>query len=142
MAIRFKHGGELFIADTPEEALRMRALLRKDDVEARQQRVLAKFEGPMGQLRAFVEDEASTPWTPEVFLKFVERLGSSQRAALALLVARHRVTDAEMRAALNVPGNQALAGVLSGISKQAAALSIHARDIFLFENLRTAGKRR
>jgi hypothetical protein len=57
-------------------------------------------------------------------------------------VTRRRVTDEELRRALNVSGNQALAGVLSGISKQAAALNIPARAIFGFENLRNAGKRR
>jgi len=43
---------------------------------------------------------------------------------------------------LNVPGNQALAGVLSGISKRAVALFIPPRAIFDFENFRVGGKRR
>jgi hypothetical protein len=77
-----------------------------------------------------------------VFLTFIEHLGESQLAALALLANRHRVTDEELRDALNVPGNQALAGVLSGISKQAAALNIPAREVFSFENFRNAGTRR
>lgn len=142
MAIRFKHAGELFIADTPEEAMQMRTLLKKQDAEAAKRRVWAKYGGKMEQVRAFVSEEAETPWTPEVFLSFMDRLGDPQRAVLALLVTRHHVTDEELRKAVNVSGNQALAGVLSGISKQAAALNIPARDIFSFENLRNAGKRR
>ena len=142
MGIQFKHRGELFIADTPEEAMQMRALLKKQDTEAAQKRVLARYGGKMEQLGAFVAAEAETPWTQEVFVAFIDRLGDSQQAALAALVTRRRVTDEELRKELKVSGNQALAGVLSGISKQAAALNIDARDIFSFENLRNAGKRR
>lgn len=142
MAIRFKHRGELFIADTPEEAAKMRLLLKNQDAEAAQNRVWAKYGGKMEQARAFIAEEAETPWSPEAFLSFIDRLGEPQQAALALLVTHRHVTDGELRKALNVSGNQALAGVLSGISKQAASLNIPARDIFSFENLRNAGKRR
>lgn len=142
MGIKFKHRGETFIADTSEEVMQLRELLAKQDAEAAQKRVLAKYGGKMEQLGAFIAAEAETPWTPEVFLGFIDRLGNPQQVALSLLVTRRRVTDAELRKALDVSGNQALAGVLSGISKQAAALNIAARDIFSFENLRNAGKRR
>lgn len=146
MAIQFKHRGELFIADTPEEAAQMRLLLHKQDADAAQNRararLLAQHEGPMEQLRAWTEDEAATSWTPERFLAFIERIGQPQQAALAQLVTRHQVTDDELRKAVKVSGNQALAGVLSGISKQAAALDILPRKIFKYENFRTGGKRR
>lgn len=142
MSIRFKYGGVSFTADTPQEAAQTLALFKERDAEAAQKRVWAKFGGEMEQLRAFVAEEAETPWTPEVFLSFIDRLGDRQQAALALLVTRRHVTDEELRKALKVSGNQALAGVLSGISKQAAALNIPARFIFSFENLRNAGKRR
>lgn len=145
MAIRFKYGGVLYTADTPQEAASTMALLKERDAEAARKRVpsrvLAKYNRAES-IMAFIKEESETPWTPEVFLSFIDRLGDSQQAALAMLVTQRRVTDEELRKALNVPGNQALAGVLSGISKQAAALSIPARDIFSFENLRNAGKRR
>ena len=142
MAIRFKHRGTTYVADTPQEAAETRELLAKQDALAAQNRVWAKYGGKMDQIRAFVAEEAETHWTPEVFFIFIDRLGEPQQAALALLVTHRRVTDEELRKVLKVSGNQALAGVLSGISKQAAALSIDARDIFGFENLRNAGKRR
>jgi hypothetical protein len=146
MAIKFKHGGVLFTADTPEEAAQTRALLKKQDEESARgratSRVLSGFGGPMGQLRDFIAEQAETLWTPEVFISFIERLGAPQHAALSLLVTHHHVTDEELRKALKVSGNQALAGILSGISKQAATLNIPARSIFSFENLRNAGKRR
>jgi hypothetical protein len=146
MTVKFRHGRVLLTADTPEEAARMMALLKKQDEEAARERapsrVLAGYGGPVTQLRQFIVDEAETPWTPDIFLDFIGRLGPAQKRALALLVTRRRVTDEELRKALKVSGNQALAGVLSGISKQAAALKIPARAIFSFENLRNAGKRR
>ena len=124
MAIGFKHGGISFTADTPEEVARTIALLKEQDAEAARKRILAKYGGKMEQLTAFIAEEAETPWTLEIFQRFIDRIGDPQKAALALLVRRRHVTDGELRRALNVSGNQALAGVLSGISKQAAALNI------------------
>lgn len=138
MAIKFRHRGELFIADTPEEAIKMRALLKNHDAETR---FKMQFGSLMEQAQAVVELQQPI-WTPESFIAFVDRLGAPQRAALAAMVTRRQVTDEELRKAVHVSGNQALAGVLSGISKQAAALGIPARAIFSFENFRHAGKRR
>src|SRR5271156_5062224 len=44
MAIRFKHGGIAFTADTPEEAAKLRALLQQQDTEAATERA-SKFLG-------------------------------------------------------------------------------------------------
>lgn len=145
--LKFSYGGRThIITGTPEEVsktfdLTMQTLKRYEE-HAAADRVFAKYGGPMAKLRAFVAEEADTPWTPEVFLSFLGRLGGPQQKALATLVLRHRLADAELRRVLGVTNNQALAGVLSGISKQAAALDIPARAIFSFENIRNAGKRR
>ncbi len=117
----------------------MLSLLEKRDAWTRAN---IKYGTGAMSLEASIELDAQTPWTPDAFISFIDRLGNPQRTALSLLVTRRRVTDAELRKAVHVTGNQALAGVLSGISKQAAALGIPARDIFSFENLRSAGKRR
>jgi len=146
MAIKFKYGGVLFTADTPEEAAKTLAILKERDAESARKmgwrRFMTKYGSHADQMMASMDEELETPWTREVFLNFIDRLGSPQQAALAALVTRRRMTDEELRKELKVPGNQALAGVLSGISKQAAALGINARAIFGFENLRNAGKRR
>jgi hypothetical protein len=144
MAIKFKHRGDSYTADTPEEAAKLVALLKQQDAEDAKRRAWNRAtieQGGPGAVAAFIEEEYGT-WTPDVFLRFMARLGPSQKAALVLLVSRRSVTDEELREALKARGNQALAGILSGISKQAAALNIPARSIFGFENLRTAGKRR
>jgi hypothetical protein len=147
MAIQFKYGGISFTADTPEEAAQTMTLLKGKDAEAARQKQQARIqamlkEGRMEEVHEHLVEGPGTPWTPELFLGFIDRLGKTQRDALALLVSFRHVTDADLRASIRVSGNQALAGVLSGISKQAAALGIPARDIFSFENLRNAGKRR
>jgi len=147
MAIRFKYAGISFVADTPQEAAQTMALLKERDAEAARQKQQARIEGMlkdgrMEELHDHLIEGPGTPWTPELFLSFIDRLGKTQRDLLALLVSFRHVTDEELRACIKVSGNQALAGALSGISKQAAALGISARDIFSFENLRNAGKRR
>jgi len=145
--------GTLFTAPTAEDIVQLHALLKERDAKAAREqvteyqkragaRLAAKYGGEYEQMDAFMQDALATPWTPEKFLNFIDRLGSPQKVILAALVTRHRVTDEELRKLLKVSSNQALAGVLSGISKQAAALGIPARDIFEFENFRNAGKRR
>src|SRR5438093_201067 len=55
-------------------------------------------------------------WSNRVFWKFIESLGDSQKQVLALLLKRRKVSDADIRQALNLESNKQLAGVLSGIS--------------------------
>jgi hypothetical protein len=145
MTIRFRYGGITYTADTPQEAAETTALLKKGEARtAHEQRAsrmhLAAKEGRMEDLHDILTESPLT-WTPSLFTRFIERLGKAQQYVLALLVVARHATDEELRACVNVPGNQALAGILSGISKQAAALDIPARDIFSFENHRKDGKR-
>lgn len=137
--IKFTYGKASFTVYTREDALALYASMKKQDEDAARKRAIDRFGG---NLMADILEAAETPWAPQVFLDFIERLGVAQRAALALLVNQHRATDEELRKALNVPNNQALAGVLSGISKRAASMDIPARDVFGFENFRNAGERR
>jgi hypothetical protein len=146
MAIRFKYGGVAFTADTPEEAAQTMTLLKERDAEVARQRAQARLQEEVGgqpaKVGSFLSDTAETPWTPVLFQSFIDRLGESQQNALKLLVSFRHITDGELRATLDISGNQALAGVLSGISKQAAALNIPARAVFSFENFRNGGTRR
>jgi len=127
MPIKIQHRGVIYTVETPEEAARLGALLKEP--------------GVIDSIQATAE-ESEFAWTPEVFHEFMEHLGVPQRAALSALVERRRVSDSSLREVLGVSDNQALGGVLSGISKQAMALGIPARAVFRCENYRNAGKRR
>ena len=50
------------------------------------------------------------------------------------------VSAEELRKVLKLDGNQALAGVLSGISKQAGSLNIPARSVYTVEDERRSGE--
>jgi hypothetical protein len=121
----------------------MRALLKKqDEQDAKDRFAKGVMDSRKEQYREAEIQAAELRWTPEVFLRFVERLGKPQQTALSLLVTRRHLTDDELRKALNVPDNQTLAGILSGISKQAISLNIPFRAVYTFQNFRNAGKRR
>ena len=80
------------------------------------------------------------PWTPRVFSDFVQAIGSSQTTVLAWLLQHTRATDATLRQAVGVESNKQLAGILSGLSKQAAACHLSAREVFTIENESKAGE--
>jgi hypothetical protein len=144
MAITFEYGGAKFTVNTPQEAAEMIALLKRQEAEAAVTSMRVRFS----ELQETYEKELLSLndvkflWTPDRFRALIDRLGEAQKLALGLLITRRSMTDRELREALRVPNNQALAGILSGISKQAQALVIPPRAIFDFENIRVGGKRR
>ncbi|MFZ0914327.1 MAG: hypothetical protein WBQ76_02925 [Candidatus Korobacteraceae bacterium] len=71
-------------------------------------------------------------WQPHEFLDFVNRIQVLQRQLLAtLLKTRYGVaTDEELRKVLGIASNQALAGVLSGITKVAQLMEIDRSKIY------------
>jgi len=82
----------------------------------------------------------TNPWTKTLFWQFIDSLGEAQKHILTLLVQKHKATDEELRKMLKLDGNQALAGVLSGISKQAGILNVPARSVYTVEDERKAGE--
>jgi hypothetical protein len=118
MAIKIPFGDSFIICDTPEEA----------------ERILE-----MGEFLPGNKPRSHGPWTEQLLDTFLHRLGPDQKSILRILVAKTRVTADELRAAVNVDNNQDLAGIISGISKQAAALGIEARHVFGIENSRRSG---
>lgn len=143
VAVRFQHGGIRYSTDTPEEADELLAILRRRDEQDSERRAFTRAERIVNpSLRTEILEHFGTPWTPAILATFVERLGKPQKKALEVMLGQSRTTDEELRSALGVASNQALAGVLSGISKQAAALNISARDVFTVHNFRNGGQRR
>ena len=75
----------------------------------------------------------ATPWTVEEFKKFTGRIHIAQRRLLACLWREHGtawVADSRLRDVLGLRDNQALAGVLSGITKVALMFDIEPRRIY------------
>lgn len=155
MSITFQYSGATFTVETPREVAELLAVLKKQEAEQVLQRkreqadaVIARYRKRFSdsmdqsahQIGAY--DEEQFVWTPDRFTAFVDHLGKTPKIALAFLLRKRSVTDEELRDALDLHGNQALAGVLSGISKQAKALFIPPRAIFDLENSRVGGKRR
>jgi hypothetical protein len=91
-------------------------------------------------LAAMFTTTLTTRWTRNSFWEFIENLGDLQKRILALLVEKKRVRDEELRKALKLDSNQQLAGVLSGISKQAGAQNVPARAVYTIENESTSGE--
>jgi hypothetical protein len=135
LMIRIPYQGQFILCDSHEEAievLKQLAAERKAEQEKRRTGLVAKF--PLAEVFG------PGQWTGELFWTFIESIGDSQRQALGLLVRKGRATDEEMRKILGVASNQALAGILSGISKQAASIDVPARSVYTVEDERKSGE--
>ena len=86
------------------------------------------------------EKRERNPWNVDLFWKFIESLGDSQELILKKLILKRSLNDKELRNLVGVKDNKQLAGVMSGISKQAAAHNIPARAVFKIENESKAGE--
>jgi hypothetical protein len=126
MPYRVQFGDKIIECDTPEEARRLTLLSVDVDTE-------------VGEFLPGNKIPHHGPWTDILLDRFLHSLGADQKQILSILVTQSRVTAEELRKALNVKTNQALAGVISGISKQAAAIGVGARDVFGIENRRRSG---
>lgn len=128
MPFRVPVGNKFIDCDTLEEAVGLAKALG-----------LLQDQGQVGEFVPGNRVLRHGPWTEAILDTFLHRLGPDQKAILRILVTQTRVTADELRAALKVDNNQALAGIISGISKQASAMGIWARDVFGIENSRRGG---
>ena len=135
MAIKFTYRGADLTADTPEEAAKLLSLIQANEEMEGISRFLALVPTPGGI------PAAQSVWTPALFNDLLERLGDKQRKALELIVRDGYAFDDDLRSALDVPNNQSLAGVLSGISKQAQSMGVSPRTVFAVKGYRRDGKR-
>ena len=131
---KITRGSTTFSCDTPDELTHLMDAIRQD--EAARPSVL----DALAQVTGLVPMPDRNPWTPRVFSAFVSAIGPSQTTVLAWLVRHRRATDAQLRQVVGVETNQQLAGVLSGVSKQAAACHLPAREVFTIENESKSGE--
>jgi hypothetical protein len=93
----------------------------------------------MSIAKMFADTVETSYWTRGTFWQFIDSLGNQQKHILRLLLDKKRVTDDQLRKALKIETNQQLAGILSGISKQAGSQNIPARAVYTIENESKSG---
>jgi len=108
MAIEFTHRGKRWRADTAKEAMELRQKLEHEDF-------LYAQANPDFKEQLIREQ---TLWTLDKFWELVNSIGDAQKRFLETLARKDRVTSIEMAEALRLDSQIALAGVVSGLSKQ------------------------
>lgn len=88
------------------------------------------------------EKHSGRTWTAQEFTEFTDRIRTTQRRLLGRLLefGPASLTDERLRADLGIVNNQALAGVLSGISKTALALNLEPARVYLSRTQYRKGK--
>jgi hypothetical protein len=112
MAIEFKHRGQVWRADTVEEAIRLR---RELEEEADADWVTEGEDS---------DPEAYTLWTPDVITEFLEKIGDLQYQFVRLLCENDALSSEEIVRKLKLDSEVSFAGVLSGLSKQLKHLNL------------------
>ena len=126
MAIRFAENGCEYVADTPEEVLQLRRLLERSQAQS------GTDDGSKGQV---------SRWTQERCLTIINSLGEQQKRLLISTQLRTTINMKDMARALQLPSQEALAGVVSGLSKQLEKLGVPATQVFFVET-RWVGKKK
>jgi len=119
VAIEFKYKGTLWRADTAAEAVALRNELEKSD-------------------RAFIPeheemDNSSAFWTPDRFMDVINGIGELQRKLLAIVHRKPGITSKELVKELRLESEVALAGVISGLSKQLKQLDVEPKRVFVID---------
>lgn len=125
MAIEFKYKGTVWRADTAEEAVALRNELVKAD------KVFIPEHEAMDQSEEF--------WTPDRFMNVVQGTGELQQKLLTAIHHKPGITSKELVQQLGLDSEVALAGVISGLSKQLTQMGVKPRQVFAIE-VNWAGK--
>jgi hypothetical protein len=125
MAITFEHRGTVFTADTPAEAAALRIELERED---------------LGDGAVAYRHGIRSIWTPDKVEEVVTSVGELQKKFLAVLCdAEEVMTSKTLVARMGIDSEVALAGAISGLSKQLRKMSLNPRDIYTV-NIRYEGK--
>jgi len=122
VAIEFKHNGRIWRADTAEEAIELRNRLESDGT----------FD--TGTAMQYVE---SASWTPDAVTGLLESVGKLQKEFLKFLFVNFErssllgIESSEIIKALKLDSEEALAGVLSGLSKRLKKLGMQSDDLYM-----------
>ena len=113
MAIEFEHKGTTYRVDTIAELREVRAELDHSDRDPERQFI----------------DRVLDFWTSDRFMDVMLGLNDSQRNLLLAIYQRPNLTGRELAAALGLDSEFALAGVISGLSKQLKPMEIDLEQI-------------
>lgn len=127
MAIRFQFNDETWEADTIEEALALRAKLE----------YAVRFPpDPLKQM-----DKADRFWTPDRFMTVIGEVGSYQLQFLKAIAHQKGITSDRLRKHLGLDSEVALAGVISGLSKQLKQIGVELRQV-IWIDVKWSGKKK
>jgi hypothetical protein len=122
MAIEFKHRAKTYRADTPEEAAKLVKLLREMD----------RTEGIYDD-DGYTEDGDPVyqkVWDADTFMELMRNLGDLQKDFLRAIFAKNQVPSAVILKTLGIDSEVALAGILSGLSKQLKSINLASGDLY------------
>ncbi|SRR5216684_4459169 len=113
MAIEFEHAGKKYRVDTVDEAVALRFRLEQSDV----------VNGSYGQ--------HSKVWTPDLVMDLLNGVGDMQKKFLSVLCSGGASYRSDViTESIGLDSEVALAGVVSGLSKQLRKMSISTADVY------------
>jgi len=116
MAIEFEHRGKKYRADTAKEAADLQYFLERSDV---------------------VDGAYRTPkvWSADLAMELLNGVGEAQKKFLALLAGNPSMRSTALVEGIGLESEIALAGVVSGLSKQLRKMSMSPNEVYTVEVL-------
>jgi hypothetical protein len=96
---------------------------------------------PGTDVRAEQELRADSPWTPDTFWNFVQTITPNQELAVIALLENNSLWAGDLAKAIGIH-EDALGGVLGGLSKQLRQLELRPSDLYQVHTDWTGGERR
>jgi hypothetical protein len=115
VAIEFEHHGNKYRADTPKEAAELRSYLERQDA----------VQGQFGTRPKI--------WSADLAMELLNGIGEAQRKLLEILSGGASVESKFLVKGIGLDSQIALAGVVSGLSKQLKKMSIEPHDVYRVE---------
>jgi hypothetical protein len=116
VAIEFKYNGIVWRADTIKEAIALREELYRST------------HFPVDPTEDMEEQDRF--WTPDRFMDVITNVGKLQHRLLAAIYEKSGISSGELVEKLGLASEVALAGVISGLSKQLKQMGIEPKQTF------------
>jgi hypothetical protein len=116
MAIEFEHKGVKYRTDSVQEAVSLRASL-------------AQYDDILG----YGSENAPRIWTADLAMDLLNNIGELQKKFLATLSNGANLSSSSLVEAIGVDSEIALAGVISGLSKQLRKMSTNSASLYNVE---------